>query len=955
MILTGRAATNNEKMDKVTSSSQDEQKSSYPKRSSVVELWRKREGTIRSSNSTRTTPTGDKTIDNKFEEKKECNQRIGVHSEQDSRQNEKSYDYTKNAASERSEPESTIETDDNTEKRVAKIRKQVVASPPRRSNIRDSWKKRAANTPPLSSPPHHPSTPKIATNLNSNTPCSPVIYPEPESASNCSSSMADRQSLDASLDSSPTVESFNSSTSVKRSGFRSSWCNRGGESSTNSVTTSSSSKSIDEQTAKDGKVSTSSVIERSYSSASHNSAGHNSCTSETPSNTTSLSAFGELKSKWAKFEVQQQAHPSTKKETNNKLSPQLNTPDKSSSRNSPSVDQINQLIVEKPKEQEETPSVESSPLKIKFRSNISAIHNKPVTVEGRGIPLNVFENRQKLSKLGQTSNRSRIDNFRKISPDKCIKKNTGSDSSKETKSSSASSLASKEITKEYPSRSKTLPSRLSSRRKLDSKILRSKYTRRQTTASSISSNTEKSIDDITTTGKSIDGITTSEKSIDDITKNSLVATNSSAHFIPVKQNIASSFVSVEHKSVNHLLPSTEKELVPSFPLEESLQDYSSNLYKTSTKIDMKKNAATDPQLSGTKRESTKVAQLSKLNFADASIIAVPKSNSNTFPKTENHLQSPNNKSDRSSFGSCSSTISKSRNGSSEAGKNDNSRTSLTSRANRKLRDIRLRQQQARNSKNEGQDCSSVASSKESSKKALMIESQESIVVPSSSKKNDMKASVSHDRAIFSLDVSCPPDDSAQPKSRTESPVQTPQHVDSRPPASSPTIRRTRTNESFGSSIISMDESTALSPSLCSETTYSNSQMHSTYASEFTTGNASIAGESKNSQRSPLHDVVPDADKMVPEEFVSEKNTNVDSFKTAVERTSIGQLAKDMTEEASSVLGLDIFNNGMQNAINKLVIGDIFQQKKSPPKKLPKRAPSPIEEVAIEVEYVADSD
>jgi len=231
---------------------------------------------------------------------------------------------------------------------------------------------------------------------------------------------------------------------------------------------------------------------------------------------------------------------------------------------------------------------------------------------------------------------------------------------------------------------------------------------------------------------------------------------------------------------------------------------------------------------------------------------------------------------------------------------------------------------------------------------------ESIVVPSLSKEFDMKASVSH-RAIFSLDVSCQPDYSAQPKSRIESPVQTPQHVDSRPPASSPTIRRTRTNDSFGSSIISMDESTALSPSLCSETTYSNSQMHSTYASEFTTGSASIAGESKNSQKSPLHDVVPDADKMVPEEFVSEKNTNVDSFKTAVERTSIGQLAKDMTEEASSVLGLDIFNSGMQNAINKLVLGDVFQQKKTRPKKLPKRAPSPIEEVAIEVEYVADSD
>merc|ERR1712238_285531 len=355
-------------------------------------------------------------------------------------------------------------------------------------------------------------------------------------------------------------------------------------------------------------------------------------------------------------------------------------------------------------------------------------------------------------------------------------------------------------------------------------------------------------------------------------------------------------------------------------------------YKTSAKIYMEKNTATDPQLSGTKRESTKLAQLSKLNFADASIIAVPKSNSNTFPKTENYLKSPNNKSDRISFGSCSSATSKSRYGSSEAGKNENSRTSLTSRANRKLRDIRLRQQQARNSKNEGQDCSSGASSKESSKKALMIESQESIVVLSSSKEFDMKASVSH-RAIFSLDVLCPPDDSAQPKSRIESPVQIPQHVDSRPPASSPTIRRTRTNESFGSSIISMDESTALSPSLCSETTYSNSQMHSTYASEFTTGSASIAGESKNSQKSPLHDVVPDADKMVPEEFVSEKNTNVDSFKTAVERTSIGQLAKDMTEEASSVLGLDIFNSGMQNAINKLVQRNYPKELQVPLKKL----------------------
>ena len=153
-------------------------------------------------------------------------------------------------------------------------------------------------------------------------------------------------------------------------------------------------------------------------------------------------------------------------------------------------------------------------------------------------------------------------------------------------------------------------------------------------------------------------------------------------------------------------------------------------------------------------------------------------------------------------------------------------------------------------------------------------------------------------------------------------------------------------------MISYDESTTFSPSVCSESTCANSQTHSTYASEFTTESATVA-DSKDTQRSPLHDVVPDVREMVPDEFVSEKNANVQSFKTAYDRTSFGQIAKDMTEEASSIFGVDILNNGMHAAINKLALGDKFQ--KQTPRKVYRRAPSPVEEVAIEVEYVADSD
>ena len=56
--------------------------------------------------------------------------------------------------------------------------------------------------------------------------------------------------------------------------------------------------------------------------------------------------------------------------------------------------------------------------------------------------------------------------------------------------------------------------------------------------------------------------------------------------------------------------------------------------------------------------------------------------------------------------------------------------------------------------------------------------------------------------------------------------------------------------------------------------------------------------------------------------------------------------------ASSLFEFDIINEGVQGVQTALcTLGDIFQVKS--PRKLTRRAPSPVEEVAIEVEYVAD--
>lgn len=104
---------------------------------------------------------------------------------------------------------------------------------------------------------------------------------------------------------------------------------------------------------------------------------------------------------------------------------------------------------------------------------------------------------------------------------------------------------------------------------------------------------------------------------------------------------------------------------------------------------------------------------------------------------------------------------------------------------------------------------------------------------------------------------------------------------------------------------------------------------------------------------PLHVVVMDVKEMVPDEFVSENNANLQSFKSAYDKTGFVQIANDMREEASSLFASGILNEGVQTAIDTLGLGDIFQTKS--PKKVSRRAPSPVEEVAIEVEYVADTD
>ena len=109
----------------------------------------------------------------------------------------------------------------------------------------------------------------------------------------------------------------------------------------------------------------------------------------------------------------------------------------------------------------------------------------------------------------------------------------------------------------------------------------------------------------------------------------------------------------------------------------------------------------------------------------------------------------------------------------------------------------------------------------------------------------------------------------------------------------------------------------------------------------------------DAQTSPLNTVVPDMENMVPDQFFSEKDANVDSMKSVIQQTSFVQIANDMKEEASTLMEFDFISEGVHSALYALGLEHMFPAKS--PKRSIQRAPSPVEEVAIEVEYVADAE
>jgi hypothetical protein len=156
------------------------------------------------------------------------------------------------------------------------------------------------------------------------------------------------------------------------------------------------------------------------------------------------------------------------------------------------------------------------------------------------------------------------------------------------------------------------------------------------------------------------------------------------------------------------------------------------------------------------------------------------------------------------------------------------------------------------------------------------------------------------------------------------------------------------------------------PSFSSDTSASNSHMISTIASETTGGGRSSRTGKKSSPRTPRGSSF--ASKViVAEEFVSESNANVEAFKSAYQSLSLEQIAHDLKEEvAGSVLNVQALNlkklakdlnEGMTAAsesLNRLVgTGVLFQDNR---RISSQRDTSPMEEeVAIEVEYIEDSD
>jgi hypothetical protein len=155
------------------------------------------------------------------------------------------------------------------------------------------------------------------------------------------------------------------------------------------------------------------------------------------------------------------------------------------------------------------------------------------------------------------------------------------------------------------------------------------------------------------------------------------------------------------------------------------------------------------------------------------------------------------------------------------------------------------------------------------------------------------------------------------------------------------------------------------PSFSSDTSATNSQMVCTITSETTGGRGSRNGK-KSSPRTPRGSSFAAQD-IVAEEFVSESNANVEAFKSAYQSLSLEQIAHDLQEEVAGsvfdVQALDLkkfaqdLNQGMTAAsesLNRLVGTGIFAQGNR--RISSKRDTSPMEEeVAIEVEYIEDSD
>jgi hypothetical protein len=124
-------------------------------------------------------------------------------------------------------------------------------------------------------------------------------------------------------------------------------------------------------------------------------------------------------------------------------------------------------------------------------------------------------------------------------------------------------------------------------------------------------------------------------------------------------------------------------------------------------------------------------------------------------------------------------------------------------------------------------------------------------------------------------------------------------------------------------------------------------------------------ETKNRHRNIL------ADAIVTDQFVVESASNVEAFQTTLKSLSLQQLASDLSEEAGTVLkGVDLkkisndLNHGFAAAsrsltaathsVNKFA-GTNERRKKVPPLPRRHRGHSPVEEVAIVVEYVEDDD